>query len=92
VRDLVAEYADVFALAISEVFPVAGAVYALKIPPEKTFSTKIQQRPLSRLQAEYLHKQVEVLERVGVIQPFTLETSNVCRRSNWLRRNTTEAD
>jgi hypothetical protein len=59
VRDLVAEYADVFALAVSEVFPVAGAVYAPKIPPEKTFSTKVQQRLLSRPQAEYLHEQVE---------------------------------
>ncbi|KAJ6542985.1 hypothetical protein B0H19DRAFT_957527, partial [Mycena capillaripes] len=70
VQDLVAEYADVFALAISEVFPVAGAVYAPKILLDKKFSTKIHQRPLTRPQAEYLHEQVEVLERAGVIRPI----------------------
>ncbi|KAJ7812618.1 hypothetical protein B0H14DRAFT_3478661 [Mycena olivaceomarginata] len=53
-----------------EVFPVAGAVYAPKIPAEKKFSTRVQQRPLSRPQAEYLHEQVEVLERAGVIRPI----------------------
>jgi hypothetical protein len=67
VRNLVAEYADVFALAVSEVFQVAGVVYAPKIPPGKMFSTKVQQRPLPKPQAEYLHKQVDILEYVGVI-------------------------
>ncbi|KAJ7822921.1 hypothetical protein B0H13DRAFT_1504970, partial [Mycena leptocephala] len=70
VRSLVAEYADVFALAISEVFPVAGAVYAPNIPLDKKFSTKLNQRPLSRPQLEYLHEQVEVLKQAGVIRPI----------------------
>jgi hypothetical protein len=70
VRKLVMEHADIFALAVSEVFPVAGAVYAPKIPLDKKFSTKIHQRPVSRPQAEYLHEQVEILERAGIICPI----------------------
>ncbi|KAK7033438.1 hypothetical protein R3P38DRAFT_2479217, partial [Favolaschia claudopus] len=77
VRALVAEYADIFALAVSEVFPVAGAIYAPKIPADtpkipadKKFSTRVQQRPLTKPQAEYLHEQVEMLERAGIIRPI----------------------
>ncbi|KAJ6571987.1 hypothetical protein B0H19DRAFT_1255915 [Mycena capillaripes] len=70
VRDIVVEYADIFALGVSEVFPVAGAVYAPKIPMEKKFGTKVHQRPLTRPQAEYLHEQVEVLQRAGIIRPI----------------------
>lgn len=70
VQELVAEHADIFALTVSEVFPVTDAVYVLKIPTEKKFSTRVQQRPLTRPQTEYLHEQGEVLERAGVICPI----------------------
>ncbi|KAJ7106170.1 hypothetical protein C8R44DRAFT_638720, partial [Mycena epipterygia] len=68
VQALVREYADIFALAVSEVSQVKGAVYAPKIPEGRTFSTKVQQRPLTKPQAEYLHQQVEVLEEAGIIR------------------------
>ncbi|KAJ7129966.1 hypothetical protein C8R43DRAFT_1133938 [Mycena crocata] len=60
VREMVAEYADIFALAVSEVFLVKGVVYSPKIPEGHQFSTK----------AEYLHQQVEVLEKAGIICPI----------------------
>ncbi|KAJ6589630.1 hypothetical protein B0H19DRAFT_923631, partial [Mycena capillaripes] len=50
--------------------PVKGAVYAPKIPADCTFSTKVHQRPLTQPQAEYLHQQIEVMEKAGIIRPI----------------------
>jgi hypothetical protein len=63
VQTPVASYADIFALAVSEVNPVKGAVYAPKIPVDHKFSTKVHQRPLTQPQTVYLHQQVEIMER-----------------------------
>ncbi|KAJ7113525.1 hypothetical protein C8R44DRAFT_631037, partial [Mycena epipterygia] len=70
VRALVESYADIFALAVSEVCPVKGAVYAPKIPMDHKFSTKVHQRPVTQPQAEYLHQQVEVMVKAGIIRPI----------------------
>ncbi|KAJ7931130.1 hypothetical protein B0H13DRAFT_858070 [Mycena leptocephala] len=70
VQAFVGRYADIFALAVSEVCPVKDAVYAPKIPADYKFSTKVHQRPLTQPQAEYLHKQVEIMEAAGVIRPI----------------------
>jgi hypothetical protein len=67
---LIAEYADTFALAVSEVSAVKGAVYAPKIPPDQKFSTKVHQKPMSTPEIEYLHTQVRVLEDAGIIRPI----------------------
>ncbi|KAJ7439824.1 hypothetical protein FB451DRAFT_1415471 [Mycena latifolia] len=37
---------------------------------DRKFSTKVQQRPLTRPQAEYIHEQVDMLERAGIIRPI----------------------
>ncbi|KAJ6532118.1 hypothetical protein DFH09DRAFT_933457, partial [Mycena vulgaris] len=68
VMQLISRYADVFALAVSEVCPVKGAVYAPKIPRDCKFSTKVHQRPVTQPQAEYLHAQADIMEAAGIIR------------------------
>ncbi|KAJ7711119.1 hypothetical protein B0H16DRAFT_1344037, partial [Mycena metata] len=70
VQALVGSYADIFALAVSEVCPVKEAVYAPKIPANQVFSTKVHQRSMTTLQAKYVHEQVELMEKVGIIRPI----------------------
>jgi hypothetical protein len=65
---LVSRYADIFALAVSEVCPVKDAVYAPNIPADYKFSTKVHQRPLTQPQAEYLHEQADIMEAAGIIR------------------------
>lgn len=69
VRALVAEFADCFALSVSEVFPVEGAVHKLNIPQGSKFSTKVRQRPLTPPQKKYLHGKIEEMLEAGIIEP-----------------------
>ncbi|EMD37974.1 hypothetical protein CERSUDRAFT_35881, partial [Gelatoporia subvermispora B] len=68
VRSLIAEFADCFALAVSEVTPVKDAVHKLHIPEGATFSRKVHQRPLTPPQKEYLHKKIDELLAAGIIK------------------------
>ena len=43
VRALIAEYADCFALSVTEVLPVPGAIHTLHVPENATFSKRIHQ-------------------------------------------------
>ncbi|KAJ6479553.1 hypothetical protein C8R47DRAFT_983338, partial [Mycena vitilis] len=70
VQALIGSYADIFALAVSEVCPVKGAVYAPKIPADHIFSTKVHQRPLTTPQAGYLHEQADLMVKAGIIRPI----------------------
>ena len=47
VRDLIREFADVFALSVKEVKPLPNIKYRLNIPEGTTFSVKANQRPLN---------------------------------------------
>jgi hypothetical protein len=47
VESMICEFADVFALSVSEVKHIPGAVHRLKIPEGATFNTKIRQRPMT---------------------------------------------
>ena len=47
VKALISEFADIFALSISEVTQVEGAVHRLNIKPNAKFSTKVHQKPLT---------------------------------------------
>ena len=47
VQELLEEYADCFALSISEVYQVPNAVHHLNVPLNVKFSTKIHQHPLT---------------------------------------------
>ncbi|EMD36174.1 hypothetical protein CERSUDRAFT_35899, partial [Gelatoporia subvermispora B] len=67
VRALLTEYADCFALSVSEVLPVKGAVHLLNIPDGATFSRKVHQCPLTPPQKEFLHKKIDELLVAGII-------------------------
>jgi hypothetical protein len=70
VKDLIAGFADCFALAMSEVNTVPGAVHKLNIPPETKFHTRIGQRSLNPAQKEYLHMKVDKMVKAGIITPI----------------------
>lgn len=69
VRNLVTEYADCFALSVSEVIPVPGAIHRLNVPENATFSRKVRQKTLSPPQKAYLHKKIDEMLDAGVIAP-----------------------
>jgi hypothetical protein len=67
VRALCEEFADTFALAVSEVYPVTFKTPKLTFPEGTTFSTKVNQRPLTPPQREYLYERLNELETAGII-------------------------
>ena len=67
-NNLIGKFADCFALAVSEVTQVPGAVHHLNIPKDVKFSTKVQQRPLTPPQRQYLNKKIDEMLEVGVIE------------------------
>ena len=73
VRKLIADWADVFALSVTEVKQVKGAVHQLDIPPEATFSTKVNQKPLTPPQKKYLYDSTNTMLEAGVIKQCTPE-------------------
>ena len=68
--DVIKEFADCFALAISEVNTVPGAVHKLDIPEDATFRTKIGQRSLNPPQKAYIHSKVKEMLSAGIIEPI----------------------
>ncbi|KAG2748529.1 hypothetical protein P692DRAFT_20685477, partial [Suillus brevipes Sb2] len=67
VSNLCEEFADTFALAVSEVYPVTFKNFKLTFPAGSTFSTKVNQRPLTPPQREYLYERLNELEAAGII-------------------------
>ena len=67
-NNLSREFADCFALSVSEVTQVPGAVHHLNIPTNAKFSTKVQQRPLTPPQRQYLNKKIDEMLEAGVIK------------------------
>jgi hypothetical protein len=65
-RALVAEFADIFALSVREVKPVDFVKFCLQIPPGTTFGRKIQQRPLTKPQREYLFPVLNDMRDAGI--------------------------
>jgi hypothetical protein len=70
VENLIAEFADCFALAMSEVNIVPGAVHKLNIPPGTKFRTRIGQRSMNPAQKEYLHTKVDEMVGAGIVAPI----------------------
>jgi hypothetical protein len=66
--NLISKFADCFALAVSEVTEVPGAVHRLNIPNNTKFSTKVHQRPLTPPQRQYLNKKIDEMLEAGVIE------------------------
>ncbi|KJA13378.1 hypothetical protein HYPSUDRAFT_151665, partial [Hypholoma sublateritium FD-334 SS-4] len=68
VRNMIAEFADCFALEMSEVTPVHGAEHKLNLEPNAKFRTKPGQRPLSPPQKEYLNKVIDTMLKADIIR------------------------
>ncbi|KAJ6551891.1 hypothetical protein B0H19DRAFT_950400, partial [Mycena capillaripes] len=65
---LIREYADVFALSMSEVFYVDWWKHHLNIDPTITLPTRMSQRPLTKKQKDWFYDILDVMEEALVIQ------------------------
>ena len=68
VRQLVSDFADIFALSVSEVKVVENAVHRLDIPPDATFPMKVHQKPLTPPQRRYLYDSIDKMLEAGIIE------------------------
>ena len=64
---LIRSYADCFALSVSEVLAVPGAVFKLNIPDGATFSKKVHQKSFTPPQRTYLNRKIDEMLEAGVI-------------------------
>ena len=69
-RSVMKEFADCFALAMSEVNAVPGVSHQLKIPEGMTFRTKIGQRSMTPPQRKFLNKKVDEMLAAGIVAPI----------------------
>ncbi|QRV96465.1 Retrovirus-related Pol polyprotein from transposon [Ceratobasidium sp. AG-Ba] len=71
VMDLVREYADVFALSLSEVLPVDFTEMRLDIPESTSFSRRAGQKRLTEPQRQWLYKTLDDMESAKIIAKVT---------------------
>ncbi|QRV96890.1 Retrovirus-related Pol polyprotein from transposon opus [Ceratobasidium sp. AG-Ba] len=71
VQALVSEYADVFALSLSEVLPVSITEMKLKIPEDTIFPKRVGQRKLSEPQQQALYAMLDELEEAKIVERVT---------------------
>jgi len=71
VKAVIAEHADCFALSLSEVNAIPGAVHKLNIPLGSTFRTKIPQRAYNPDQRSYMGSKVDEMLEAGIIEQIT---------------------
>src|SRR5882762_5174435 len=70
-KNLISEFADCFALSVSEVIAIPGATHKIHIPPGITFPKKIpHQRPLTEPQQKYLSNAIDELLAADIIKPI----------------------
>lgn len=68
VRQLIADFADIFAFSVSEVKVVEDAVHHPDIPPGTTFPLKVHQKSLTPLQRRYLYESIDTMLEGGIIE------------------------
>jgi hypothetical protein len=68
VRNLIATYADCFALSVREVIPAQGARLDLNIPHDASLPLKVWQRAFTPPQRQYLHHKVLEMLDAGIIE------------------------
>jgi hypothetical protein len=68
VEKLISDFADIFALSVSEVKTVDNAIHRLDIPPDTNFSLKVSQKPLTLPQRQYLYDSIDTMLEAGVIE------------------------
>ncbi|KIM72773.1 hypothetical protein PILCRDRAFT_27483, partial [Piloderma croceum F 1598] len=70
VKETIKDFADIFALSISEVEHIPGALHKLHIPEGAIFNTKICQQYLSPPKAAYFSKSLIVMLEAGICEPI----------------------
>ena len=75
---LIREFADCFALSVSEVTAVKGGEHKLEIKPGTKFATKVTNRPFTPPQQVYLNKVLDELLDTGVIRSIAAEDVKCC--------------
>jgi hypothetical protein len=70
VKETIADFADIYALSISEVEHIPGAYHKLHIPEGATFNTKICQQHLSPPKAAYFSKALDVMLKARICEPI----------------------
>ena len=73
VTDLLKEYPDIFALNLSEVFPVDFAQHRLNIDPHTVLPKKVHQRPITEPQRKFFTDIINDMETAGVIKAVPAE-------------------
>ncbi|KAJ6522904.1 hypothetical protein B0H19DRAFT_878322, partial [Mycena capillaripes] len=68
VISLIREYADIFALSMSEVFFVDWWKHHLNIDPDAKFPKRMSQRPLTEKQKDWFYEILDEMEESHVIQ------------------------
>ncbi|QRV96745.1 Retrovirus-related Pol polyprotein from transposon opus [Ceratobasidium sp. AG-Ba] len=83
VKDLVAEFADIFANNLAEVLPVKTHAHRLDIPEGTKFRKRVAQKPLSQAQKDWLYPTLEQMESANIIKrvpntyPLAVSPTNV---------------
>ncbi|KAG1770163.1 hypothetical protein EV702DRAFT_1202573 [Suillus placidus] len=67
VHGLCEEFADTLALSVSKVYPIDFKTFKLHFPEGTKFRTKVNQRPLTPPQREFLYERLNELEKAGII-------------------------
>jgi hypothetical protein len=75
---LIVEFADCFALSVSEVKAVKNGEHKLDIKPGTKFSTKVANRPYSPPQKAYFNKVLDELLLAGVVRPIAAQDVKCC--------------
>ena len=78
VWQMISEYADCFALSMSEVTPVEGAAHRLDIPRDTQFRTKVNQRPQTPPQKEFFNGVLDKMLEAGIIRPIDHQDVKCC--------------
>jgi hypothetical protein len=68
VLKFIADWADIFALSVSEVKQVDNATHHLDIPPDTKFSIKVGQKPLTPPQKICLYESIDTMLRADIIE------------------------
>src|SRR6266481_1879136 len=73
ITDLIREYPDIFALSLSEVFPVDFASHKLKIHADVVLPKKSYQRLMMEPQRKFFNDIIDDMETAGIIQAVPVD-------------------
>jgi hypothetical protein len=86
VIQLIREFADCFALSMSEVTAVPGAMHKLNIPEGAKFKTKVNQRPLTSPQKEFFNEVLDKMLAAGIVAPIDHKDVKCCRATTLAKK------